>query len=109
MRLLVVGFIIVIVFIICFSRTEKPEDVWKRYKLDPIKSEELDDWMKALNIYREAYETNEYIPNKVALRLGIENTRKSILDWYKNKAEELGLDSTTAENFSRDVIRHEKI
>ena len=109
MRFLVLGFIIVIMFIICFSRTKKPDDVWKRYKLEPIQSEELDDWMKALNIYREAYETTKDVPNKVALRLGMENTRKSILDWYKHKGEELGLDSTTAENFSRDVIRQEKI
>jgi hypothetical protein len=36
-------------------------------------------------------------------------TRKSILGWYKGKAEELGLDPLTAENFSLDVIRQEKI
>ena len=106
-------FVVIIVFILVYvymSRPKGPEDVWKRYKLTPFKSEELDDWMEALHTYREAYESVENnMPVKVVLRLNVEETRKSILDWYKGKAEELGLDPLTAENFSLDVIRQEKI
>jgi hypothetical protein len=108
MRLLVVGFVILVMFIMTVYLNRR-EDVWKKYKLTPVKSEELDDWMEAYRIYLETYESVEDVPNKVALRISLEDTRKSILDWYTSKGEELGLDPLAAENFGRDMIRQEKI
>jgi len=108
MKLIVFAFIIVAVFITGFYLIGK-EDIWKKYGLEPVESEDVDNWMKALKIYRETYTIAEDKLDKIEIRLGIEEARKDLLDWYNEKGQELGLDPDTADKFSRDMIRKNKV
>jgi hypothetical protein len=108
MKLLVFAFIIVVVFITGFYLIGS-EDIWKKYGLQPFESEDVDTFMKALKIYRETYAIAEDVEDKIEVRLGIEEARKCLMDFYNEKGQELGLDPDTADRFSRDMIKKNKV
>jgi hypothetical protein len=109
MRALFIVFVIFALFVTYMYVAKKPDDVWTKYGIQPFVLEDMDDWMKAISIYREAYESAEDVTKKVVVRMGLEDTRKTMLELYRKKGEELGLDSDAAIQFSRDVIRYNKI
>jgi hypothetical protein len=110
MKALFIGFVIFALFVTyMYMSKSKPDDVWTKYGVKPFVLDDMDDWMKALNIYRETYEKVQDVNDKIVLRMGLEETRGRMLELYKEKGEEMGLDSDTAVEFSRDMIRYNKI
>lgn len=109
MKSLFICFVVFALIIMHVYAPKKSEDVWTKYGVKPFVPEDMDDWMKALNIYRETYEKAEDMTDKVVIRLNLEDARKSILDWYNEKGQELGMDPDKAVEFSRDMIRYNKI
>jgi hypothetical protein len=91
------------------SKSKKPDDVWTKYGVKPFVLDDMNDWMKALNMYRETYEKVEDLNDKIFIRVNLEDVRKEMFELYKEKGEEMGLDSDTAVEFGRDMIRYNKI
>ena len=109
MKSLFICFVVFALIIMYVYVHKKRDDVWTKYGIQPFVLEDMDYWMKALNIYRETYEQVEDVTDKVMVRVNLEEARKEMFDLYRERGEQLGLDPHMATEFGRDMIKYNKI
>jgi hypothetical protein len=103
--IIIVAIVIVIIVLMYSARSKYDTEVWAKYGLKPIESEDLDIMMADLNMHKDLYKGDITIQERIGLRMQMEELRSQVSDWYNATGKELGLDDEKSAAFAKDMVK----